>query len=175
MEQNVQPLTPSEENGSNRRQFLLVSLLLVLGAAGAGLWLLFTTPDVKPPSIPRRLPPLGAEEKAYADKIEVSNMELSRWANFLGQEIVYLDAVVTNHGDRPVVALELTLEFTDPYGQLVLRQTIRPIGARFSAVGAPESSLGPGEQRAIRAGFENLPPSWNQGAPSIQISGLLLH
>lgn len=176
MAEEFQPLgLPEEDRAGRRRQYVLVAALLGIAAIATGLWLVMTAPEALPPPVPKELPPMGADEEAYRDQVEVSNLELSRWANFLGQEVTYVDGVVTNHGEHNLVALELTLEFTDPYGQVVLRETIRPIGGRLSLLGAPQGALPPGQSRTFRAGFEHMPTDWNQGTPRIQISGLVLH
>jgi hypothetical protein len=176
MAEEPQPLgLPEEDRAGRRRQYVLVAALLAIAALATGLWLTMTAPETPPPPVPKELPPMGAEEQAYRDQVEISNLELSRWANFLGQEVTYLDGVVTNHGQHNLVALELTVEFTDPYGQVVLRETIRPIGDRLSPLGAPQGALPPRQSRTFRAGFEHMPADWNQGTPRIRISGLLLH
>jgi hypothetical protein len=175
MMEDFQPLpAPEEARSGRRRQWLAVGVLLVVGVAVVGLWFTQTTPQNPPSPIPETLPPLGPEQQAYGEKIEIGRLELSRWANFLGQEVVYLDGVVTNQGDRSIVAVDVTLEFKDPYGQVVLRQTIRPIGERLSTFGAPQGPLPAGESRSFRAGFEHMPADWNQGGPEVTISGLLL-
>lgn len=174
MMEDYQPLpAPEEDPAGRRRQWLVVGLFLVVGVGVAGLWFTLTAPPSPLPPIPAELP-LGPEEEAYGKDILISRLELSRWENFLRQEVVYLDGVVTNGGDRAIVALEVTLEFRDPHGQVVLRQTIRPIGEQLSAFGAQQQPLAAGQSRGFRAGFEHMPADWNQGAPNIRITGLLL-
>lgn len=174
MTEEYQPLpAPEEDPAGGRRQWVVVGVLLVVGVVMAGLWFSLTTPPSPPPSIPDDLP-LGPEEEAYGENILISQLALSRWENFLRQEVVYLDGVVANRGDRAIAALEVTLEFRDPYGLVVLRETIRPIGEQLSAFGAPQQPLPPGQSRSFRAGFEHMPADWNQGAPDIRITGLLL-
>jgi hypothetical protein len=174
MSEEYQPLpAPEEDPAGRRRQWLVVGLFLVVGMVVAGLWFGLTTPQSPPPPIPVELP-LGPEEEAYGENILIGQLELSRWENFLRQEVVYLDGVVANRGDRAIVALEVTLEFRDPHGQVVLREIIRPIGEQLSAFGAPQQPLDAGQSRGFRAGFEHMPADWNQGAPNIRITGLLL-
>lgn len=154
---------------------LLVAAVLGLGVLAGIIWMGPPHSETAAPPVPDKLPPLGPEAQAYIPQIEISALELSRWANFLGQEVIYVDLNLTNQGPRTILALDLTLEFFDLYGQVVWRETLRAIGARRPALGRPRAGpLGPGESRPFRAGFEDLPTSWNRGAPRVRVSGLLL-
>ncbi len=143
-----------------------VASLLWLGSGATG------TPALP---APEKLPPLDGAARAYLGNITIENLQPSKWGNMLGQDVIYLDGTLTNTGDKKIIALELTIEFKDPYGILVKRETFRPVGAPratgFSAFAPP---LPAGASREFRAGFENIPPSWNQGTPSVRITGLLL-
>ncbi len=119
------------------------------------------------PPAPARLPPLGAPEQAYLPHLHFSQLEMSRAANFLGQEVTYVDAVVTNAGPRRVRAIEIMLDFKDLVGQTVLRETVRPLGRRATP-------LPPGASREFRLTFEHVPVMWNQAVPEIRVTGLLL-
>ena len=127
------------------------------------------------PSASQPLPPLNAETEAYAKTIGLDRLELSRWQNFLGQSVTYLDGRVNNGGARSVRALELTIEFLDPYGQVVLREKFRPIGSGRPSPADPRSAPRPaGENRDFRAACEHLPADWNNALPLLRITGLLL-
>ncbi len=119
------------------------------------------------PPAPERLPPLGAAEQAYLPNLHFSELKMSRAANFLGQEVTYLDGVVTNAGSRRAQAIEIMLDFKDLVGQTVLREAARPLGRRASP-------LLPGASREFRLSFEHVPVMWNQAVPEIQVTGLLL-
>ncbi len=119
------------------------------------------------PPTPERLPPLGAAEQAYLPNLQFSELKMSRAANFLGQEVTYLDGVITNAGSRRVRAIEIMLDFKDLVGQTVLRETARPLGRR-------PSPLPPGGTREFRLSFEHVPLMWNQALPEIRVTGLLL-
>lgn len=164
------------EIGEESERFPIIPLA-VAAVAGIGmllgiLWL--GRPDAGHPAPPLCLPPLGAEETRYAaEQIELGTVTISRWQNFLGQTVTYVDGTVRNKGPRTVTALELTLEFYDIVGQVVLRESVRAVGqVRPSGLSGPP--LAPGATRAFRAGFEHIPAEWNRRAPRIAITGLLL-
>lgn len=154
---------------------LLVAALVGLGVLAGIIWL--GPPGSRPETaqVPDQLPPLNAEAKAYVPQVEIGSLEISRWANFLGQEVIYLDLTLTNQGTGTILALELTIEFLDAYNRVVLRETVRPIGARRTTVAAQRAApLPPGQSRDFRASFEELPAAWNRLPPRIRVTGLLL-
>jgi hypothetical protein len=160
-------------NGSWRLP-LLVAAAVGLAVLGGIIWLGPPAPP-RTPAVPAALPPLTAEEEAYLSQIEISRLELSRWQNYLGQQVTYLDGLVTNHGPRRIVALELTIEFQDVLGQVVLRENWRAIGGGRPSVLAPRPTpLATAESRSFRAAFEHIPDDWNRGRPRVRVTGLLL-
>jgi hypothetical protein len=110
---------------------------------------------------------LGPAERAYASHIQVGNLALSRAENFLHQEVTTLSGDLTNAGDQPVLALELTVEFYDEMHQVVLRET----RAVFSRSALP---IAPGERRSFEISFEHIPSSWNMQPPAVRVTGLRL-
>lgn len=153
---------------------LLIAAVVGLGVVGGIVWLGRPGPGPSAP-VPAELPPLNPETQAYLSQIELGGLGLSRWQNFLGMQVTYLDLRVVNHGPRAVVALELTIEFLDPFQRVVLRETLRPLeGSRPSPLGQPAGPLGPGESRGVRASFEHIPADWDGRPPRVRVTGLLL-
>lgn len=108
----------------------------------------------------------GPAEQAYATKIQIENLALSRAENFLHQEITTLSGELVNGGDRALRAVELTIEFYDELNQVVLRE-------RQPVVSPPPSPpVAAGERRSFEVGFEHIPSSWNRSLPAVRISGL---
>ena len=101
---------------------------------------------------------LSEDEKQYVSQVEFSGARMSAADNFLGHTVTYLDAQVTNHGQKAVRETEVQLEFVDTMNQVVLRETAHPINART----AP---LQPGQTRAFRVTFDHMPMDWNQAPP----------
>ena len=166
---------PVESPRRSWRLPLIVAALLGLSVLAGIVWLGPPASQPSAPPVPADLPPLSPEAEAYLPQVEISGLELSRWENFLGQTVTYLDINITNRGQRTLGALEVTIEFYDPYKQVVLRETLRPIGSpRPSPPAAPSGPLAPGQTRRFRASFEHLPADWNRLPPQVRVTGLLL-
>ena len=73
--------------------------------------------------------PMGPAEEAYAPQIHFLEPKMSRAANFLNQEVTYVFGTVENGGDRKVKQIEITLEFHDPFNQVVLARQAAPVSA----------------------------------------------
>jgi hypothetical protein len=111
-------------------------------------------------------PPFGPEERAYATKIRIENMAMSRAENFLNQEVTILAGELVNTGERTLREVELTVEFDDAMNQIALREP----RLALHSVNPP---LGPGERRAFDVSFEHIPSQWNMQQPVVRVTGLL--
>ena len=109
--------------------------------------------------------PFGGPEQAYAPNLQIDNLELKAAENFLNQEITTLSGQITNSGDQPVANVEVTVEFADELGQIVLRES----RALFPSQGPP---LVTGEHRDFEVSFEHIPTSWNIQKPAVRVSGI---
>lgn len=159
---------PAAQNSSPKRFYVAL-------AAGAGIVLLLIAAAVilsrgsgsaKFGGQPAPLP-FGPVEQAYAPQIHFSGLQLSQATNMLNQEFTYVVGTVSNSGNRPVRAIEATVEFHDLVNQTVLRDTV-PI----FLPGAPP--LAPGHERDFQLTFEHVPALWNRQPPSIRVTGLEL-
>ena len=110
-------------------------------------------------------PPFGLEERAYAPKILIENVALSRAENFLHQEVTILTAELLNNGERTLLEVEVTVEFYDDMKQIALREP-------RLAINSSNPPLGPGTRRSFDISFEHIPTSWNMQTPSVRVSGL---
>ena len=111
-------------------------------------------------------PPFGAAERAYAAKIRVENLALSRAENFLHQEVTILNGELVNGGDQKLAEVELTVEFFDELNQAVLREP-------HLVLAPPAQPLAAAERRAFEISFEHIPTSWNMQLPATHVTGLL--
>lgn len=150
----------------------LVTLVIagvVLIAIGASLWFLLKSPPATNPGGIQAVitPRMGASEQEYAKSLRVENVALSRAENFLHQEVTILNAEIVNGGGQSVLALELSVEFSDDLNQVVLRE------AR-AVLGTPPAALAPGERRAFEISFDHIPASWNMQQPAVRVVSLQL-
>ena len=148
-----------------------LAILLAVGAAvvvllAAGFILVSRSLQLRGPAAAKDLP-FGPAEQAYAEQIRFQDIEMSRATNFLNQEFTYVTGAISNDGTRTVAGLDITIEFHDPFNQVILRQKQRVIGP------AARPLLG-GAQRAFQVTFEHIPSDWNQQYPSIRVTGLVL-
>ncbi len=112
--------------------------------------------------------PFGAVEQTYAPQIHFQDLRLSQSNNLLNQQFTYVAGIVSNAGPRPVGAIEVLVEFHDPFKQVILKDSLRPI--RRS-----DSPLKVGEQREFNLAIDQgLPTTWDQQYPSIRVTGLVL-
>jgi hypothetical protein len=107
----------------------------------------------------------GPTEQAYATRIQIQNIALSRAENFLNQQITTLTGELVNSGDRALRGVEVTIEFSDDLQQVALREA-RPV----LLAAAPR--LGVGESRSFEVSFEHIPTSWNMQQPTVRVTGL---
>lgn len=110
--------------------------------------------------------PFGGAEQTYAQKLQIENLALSRAENFLNQEVTTLAGRITNAGNLPLGNVELTIEFSDELGQIVLRDSRTLFAAQAPA-------FAPGERRDFELAFEHIPSSWNIQQPIVRVSGMV--
>ena len=83
---------------------------------------------------------------------------MSRAANFLNQEVTYVFCTVENGGNRKVQQIEITVEFHDPFNQVILRDKQR----LFLPTAPP---FLPGQQRDVQIPYEHIPRAVEHGIP----------
>jgi hypothetical protein len=110
--------------------------------------------------------PFGPAEQAYAPKLQIENLALSRAENFLNQEVTTLAGRLMNAGNLSLSNVEVTIEFSDQLGQVVLRETRAVLASQ-----APP--FVPGERRNFEVSFEHIPSSWNIQQPMVRVSGIV--
>ncbi|MBI4460134.1 MAG: hypothetical protein HY648_08765 [Acidobacteria bacterium] len=150
-------LTPQAVSEGKRSVFvwIAVGLLFVMGAA-TGVFFL-SSPQQSAPA-----PPPSQEDMAYAEQLQLWDLNLSAEENFLGQQVVYLTGKITNRGTKTVRQLRVRLFFRDYYSQVVLQeeQTV------LSELSPP---LAPEQARDFQLRFDRIPDSWNRQIPQFQL------
>jgi hypothetical protein len=153
---------PTQERSRLPVAFLVGIVVVALLVGGAVLLSRYSTPagsEAEKPFLK------GADEQAYASRIHFLEPKMSRAANFLNQEVTYVFCTVENDGDRKIQQIEITIEFHDPFSQVILRDKQR----LFLPTAPP---FLPGQQRDVQIPYEHIPPQWNNVYPSIAVSGL---
>lgn len=135
---------------------LILTALLAIGCAGF-YWMFLRPQPLKP------LPQLTPDAKAYVRNLALSDTEMKATENYMGATVVELTGKITNNGQRRLRLVELNCVFTDPYGQVLLRE-------RVPIVRDKGASLAPGEARNFRLPFDSIPQSWNQAMPQLVIA-----
>ena len=160
---------PGEDRDRERRGDMPVMFLagaIVVLIAFAGLAFLIHISQPSGPEAAKKLT-FGAAEQAYAQNIHFGNIQMARAKNMLDQEFTYVAGTVANDGARTVKALDVIIEFRDPFNQVILRDNERLIRA-----GA--NPLGPGQSQNFQVTLEQIPAEWNQQYPEIRVDGLVV-
>jgi hypothetical protein len=111
--------------------------------------------------------PFGPTEQAYSEHIHFKGIQMAKANNFLNQEFTYIAGTLWNDGARTIRAVDVTLEFHDPFNQVILREN-------ESVIGLKDQPLGGGQRRDFQITLEHVPVEWNQQYPSIRVTGLIL-
>jgi hypothetical protein len=156
-------LIPSEERSRLPVAFLAGIVIVGLLVGAALLYSRYSSPADSEPEKPL---PMGPAEQTYASQIHFLEPKMSRAANFLNQEVTYIFCTVENSGDRKIQQIEITLEFHDPFNQVVLRDK-----QRLFLPNAPPFL--PHQQRDVQVPYEHISAEWNQVYPTIRVTGLL--
>jgi hypothetical protein len=156
-----------ESGQENRRS----PIVLIIGAAALILLIIvlywagrYAPEPVKRPEIPVAM---GPAETGYVPHIEFLEPNVARATNFLNQEVTFVFGTVKNNGPRAIRQIEVTLEFHDVFGQVVLRDQDR----LFSEDAIPLESY---HTRDFQITYETMPAQWNQAYPALRITGLAL-
>jgi len=137
-----------------------IALVLALVAVcAAAIWFLHTPPPQQDVAA------LTAEAKAYVKHLDLSDVRMKATETYLKQTVTEIEGNIQNKGDRPLHSVEIMCVFYDAYGQMVLRE-------RVSIVKPSGSPLKPGETRAFRLPFDNIPESWNNQMPTLVIAAI---
>ncbi len=144
---------------------LVAGAALLAGLAG---FLYLNHAASRPPAAP---PPLTGPAKDYvrylrfvsADGQRPESPQMTAHESYLKQSVVEITGNIQNNGDRVLEVVEINCVFYDAYGQVVLRE-------RTPIVTRKMGKLAPGETKAFRLAFDNVPEGWNQGMPGMIIA-----
>jgi hypothetical protein len=148
---------------SKKKRTSIPPAALVAGAMAvvglAGFWYL------SKPAPPKEPAPLTGAAKAYVRGLKLSNVDMQAHESYLKQSIVEITGNLGNTGDRVLRTVEINCVFYDPNGQVLLRERVAIINPKTGA-------LAPGETKAFRMAFDNVPEGWNQSMPQMVIAAI---
>jgi hypothetical protein len=138
---------------------------LFIGAAATVVLLagiLFYLSRPAPNSSP---PPVSGEAKSYVSKLVLSDVTMQATENFMKQRVLEIEGKIANQGERELHGIDVYCLFYDVSGHEIHRERVPVLNRK----GAP---LRPGESRAFRLPFDNLPDGWNQVMPRLVIAAI---
>jgi hypothetical protein len=149
--------TPKKKQISIPPLAIVIVLALAAGLAG---FLYLDRAAKRPLPAP---PPLTAEARVYVRYLKLSDVQMNAHESYLKQSIVEITGNIENAGNRKLDLVEIRCVFYDAYGQVVLRE-------RVPIVSKKTGGVAPGETKAFRLPFDNIPESWNQMMPQLVIA-----
>ena len=155
----LSPASQPAREPINIAPILVVGILLLAGVGGFW-WMSNNAPSGG------RTMTLTPEAKSYVSNLKLAGVELKANESYFGQTVVEITGQITNSGGRELKRVDLYCVFYDAYNHVVLREPVSIVRAR-------EGVLTPGETRAFRLPFDNLPSSWNQAMPQLVIGQIL--
>ncbi|MGH9684836.1 MAG: hypothetical protein ACRD4S_14635 [Candidatus Acidiferrales bacterium] len=111
--------------------------------------------------------PFGPQEQEYSQHIHFTNIQMAHAENFLNEDFTYVAGTIDNGGVRALHGLEVTIEFHDPFNQVILRESRQLIGPQAPPLAA-------GQHQDFQVTLQHLPDTWNHQYPSIRVTGLAL-
>lgn len=137
---------------------VLVAILAIIG--GAGIWGYLTfgpRQAVAPP------PVLTAEARDYLGSLKLSDVNMQAAESYVKQSLVEILGKISNQGQRRVMLVEVNCVFRDTAGQIIKRE-------RVTVAGRKTGPLAPGDTKAFRLAFDDVPGNWNRAMPDLVIA-----
>lgn len=134
-----------------------IAVLAVAVVVAGGLLWFVSRPKPSGPSAP-----ISADAKAYVHNLQLSDVSMKATASYVGQTVTEIEGKIANAGNRTIRHAEVTCIFYDSAGQEILRERVPIIVA----------GLKPGETRAFRLPFDDIPGGWNNQMPQLVIAGI---
>ena len=117
----------------------------------------------------------------YAAKLQISNPKASQAENYVGGTVTYIDATITNTGDKALVGGEMKMVFRNTLNEVVQTETLplhvlveNQMGGYPDLVDLSRDPIGPGQAKTVRMTLEHISADWNQAAPAMELVDLQL-
>jgi hypothetical protein len=132
-----------------------IYVLAIAAALAAGLlWF------VNRPQPAAATAPLSADAKAYVRSLQLTEVTMKATESYVRQMVTEIEGKITNSGGRTVQHADVYCVFYNSYGEVILRERV-PIVV---------TDLKPGETRAFRLPFDDIPGGWNNQLPQLVIA-----
>ena len=125
--------------------------------------------------------PPTTQANPYAAKLQISNATVSAAENYVGGTVTYLDATITNTGDKELVGADMNLVFKNTMDQIVQKETLplhvlvpNPLAGYPDLLDLSRLPIAPGQSKTVRMTLEHISADWNQAAPAMQLVNLKL-
>jgi hypothetical protein len=158
-------LSPSidPKQANPKWRILALGLGLVLLAAGAGFFL------IRGDHAPEPTAP-----DAYAARMRISDIKMSRAENLVGGTVTYIDGKITNTGDKTVTDARVETTFWSAMDAVAQKERsglriLKYNGAYDDSVDFATVPLAPGQSAQFRLTFEHISAEWNQNFPEIRV------
>jgi len=129
----------------------------------------------------RNTNPKSAVVDPYAAKLQISNAKVSAAENYVGGTVTYLDATITNTGNKALEGADINLVFKNTMDQIVQKETLplhvlveNQLGGYPDLVDMSRSPIGPGQSKTVRTTIEHISADWDQAPPTMQLTNLKL-
>lgn len=158
-------VTPAKKQATIPPAAIVIGAVLVVGLAG---FFYLERAANRPPAPP---PPLTGPAKDYvkylqfvsADGQALESPRMQAHESYMKLSVVEITGNIRNVGDRVLELVEINCVFTDPYGQVLLRERVPIVSKKMG-------KLAPGETKSFRLAFDNVPEGWNQAMPQMVIA-----
>lgn len=162
--------TPAKQEAQERNWTpFLIGLVAVLVAVGAII------------AVTRNSGQTKQQVNPYVAKLQISNAKVSAAENYVGGTVTYLDADITNTGDKTLVGADMNLVFKNTLDEVVQKETLplhvlveNQMGGYPDLVDMSRSPIAPGRTKTVRMTLEHISADWNQAPPQMQLGNLNL-
>jgi hypothetical protein len=129
-------------------------LVIALALAGGLLWF------VNRPKPVEATTPLSADAKAYVRNLQLTEVSMKATESYVKQMVTEIEGKITNSGTRTVQHADVYCVFYNSYGEVILRERVPLV----------VTDLKPGQTRAFRLPFDDIPGGWNNQLPQLVIA-----
>lgn len=129
----------------------------------------------------RNTGPKAQQVDPYVSQLQISNAKVSAAENYVGGTVTYLDADITNTGDKTLVGADMNLVFKNTMNEIVQKETLplhvlveNQMGGYPDLVDMSRSPITPGHTKSVRMTLEHISADWDQAPPQMRLTNLKL-